>query len=150
MIIHQEEHIDSKLHCGIISKEYFLLTREFYIEGQHRNTCLNEKISIDVNGEVKNCPSMIDSYGNIMNDNLMKILNNESFRKHWNITKDQIHVCKDCEFIYVCTDFRAYVEEPSDIYSKPLKCGYNPYEGRWDEWNKDSKKRDILANYNLI
>lgn len=25
------------------------------------------------------------------------------------------------------------IEKPNDNYSKPLKCGYNPYIGKWSE-----------------
>jgi len=31
----------------------------------------------------------------------------------------------------ILSDKRAYLTEPENIYSKPLKCGYNPYTGEW-------------------
>ena len=49
-----------------------------------------------------------------------------------NIKKDQISVCKDCEFRYVCTDCRAYTQNSGDQYSKPLKCNYDPYTATWN------------------
>ncbi|MDR2057516.1 MAG: hypothetical protein LBP83_04405, partial [Dysgonamonadaceae bacterium] len=39
--------------------------------------------------------------------------------------------CKDCEFRYICTDCRAYLQDSNDIYSQPAKCNYNPYIAKW-------------------
>jgi len=41
--------------------------------------------------------------------------------------KDKIDVCKDCEYRYACLDCRCF-RMNEDIYSKPKKCKYNPYE----------------------
>ena len=116
--------------CGIISPEYFTTSILAYAESTKFNSCLNRKISIDSNGNIKNCPSMTESFGNINDTTLAEAIEKPGFKKYWNINKDKIHVCKDCEFRYVCTDCRAYVEDPEDIYSKPLKCGYNPIHRR--------------------
>ena len=70
---------------------------------------------------------MDKSFGNIRTDKLIDILNIKAFKKVWNINKDKIEVCRDCEFRYICTDCRAIRENKSDIYSKPLNCSYNPY-----------------------
>ncbi|WP_066439517.1 hypothetical protein [Chryseobacterium sp. CCH4-E10] len=50
-----------------------------------------------------------------------------NFKKYRNLTKDQIEVCKDCEFLYICTDCRAYSErshtnEEGLDTSKPLNA----------------------------
>ena len=47
------------------------------------------------------------------------------------INKDLIDVCKDCEFRYICTDCRAYIQDKNNIYSKPAKCNYDPYNAEW-------------------
>lgn len=62
---------------------------------------------------------------------------------------DQIHICKDCEFRHICTDCRAYIEDPDDIYSKPLKCGYNPYTGEWAEWSTNPLKQKAIQYYGM-
>ena len=98
---------------------------------QKHNTCLNRKISIDVNGEIKNCPSMIKSYGNIKDATLTKAMEKSGFKDVWFIHKNQIEVCKDCEFRHICTDCRAYLKNPENIYSQPEKCNYNPYIAKW-------------------
>lgn len=139
----------SALHCGEISQEFFAINIEAYTESLHHNSCLHQKISIDINGEIKNCPSMIESFGNIQNTELLEALNKEGFKKNWNIIKDKIHVCKDCEYRHICTDCRAYIEDPEDILSKPLKCGYNPYTGKWGEWGTNPLKQKSIDFYGV-
>lgn len=143
------ENIINKLNCGNINKEYFSLTIEHFTEAQHHNTCLNRKISIDVDGNIKNCPSMKENFGNIKDTTLEEALNKVNFKKYWNIKKDDIVVCKNCEFRYICTDCRAYIEDPKDIYSKPLKCGYNPYTTEWEEWSSNPLKQKIIEFYGM-
>lgn len=148
-IIFIQENINSKSHCGSISPHFFSSNIFHFTEAQNYNTCLNRKISIDIDGSIKNCPSMPQSYGNIKDTTLEEALKHPDFKKHWNINKDKIHVCKDCEFRYICTDCRAYVEDPEDIYSKPLKCGYNPYTGEWSEWSTNPLKQNAIQYYSM-
>jgi len=122
---------------------------ESFTEAQHHNTCLNRKISIDSEGNIKNCPSMKESYGNIRDTTLQEALEKPGFKKYWNINKDQVEVCKDCEFRYICTDCRAYLEAPENIYSKPLKCGYNPYTCEWEEWSTNPLKQKAIEYYGM-
>lgn len=141
--------IDLCKSCGAISKKHFTLHLETFQEAFHHNSCLNQKISIDVNGEIKNCPSMEKSFGNISSTSLKEIALSDEFRKLWNINKDQINTCKDCEFRYVCSDCRAFLEVPEDIFSKPLKCGYDPYTNEWEEWSSNPLKEQAINYYKL-
>jgi SPASM domain peptide maturase of grasp-with-spasm system len=145
--IHHE--INAFFHCGIIDSKYFNLNRDKVLESLNHNSCLNRKISIDKDGNIKNCPSMPESFGNIKNTTLQEALSNPTFKKYWNITKDQIEVCKDCEFRHICTDCRAFVEEPNNQFSKPLKCGYNPYTNIWEEWSTNPLKQKSIEYYGL-
>lgn len=136
-------------YCGVIQEKYFTPNLEHYTEALQHNTCLNRKISIDAAGNIKNCPSMKESFGNIRDTTLAEALHKPGFKKYWNITKDQISICKDCEFRYVCTDCRAYLEQPGDMYSKPLKCGYDPYTCTWAEWSNNPLKQTAIQFYDL-
>lgn len=143
------EPLLSHRQCGCISIEQFSNNFETYFESQHHNTCLNRKISIDVDGNIKNCPSMSKSYGNIRDTKLIDVVNNPEFQKVWHIKKDEITKCKDCEFRHVCTDCRAYLENPDDQYSAPLKCGYNPYTCEWEEWSTNPLKQKAIEFYGM-
>ena len=151
-IIYTKAKIESKKCCGVISPEYFISNIKLFTEAQHFNSCLHKKISIDKDGNIKNCPSMPQSYGNIKDTTLEEALKHKDFKQYWNITKDEIEVCKECEFRYICTDCRAYTERTQtnkdqlDV-SKPLKCGYDPYTGEWEEWSTNPLKQKAIQYY---
>ena len=133
--------IQSEKSCGVIDKGLFSIHLKTFAEAQKHNTCLNGKISIDKRGMIRNCPSMPTSFGSIDSSSLVEALQEKQFKKYWNINKDQINVCKDCEFRYICTDCRAYTTDPENDLSKPLKCGYDPYTGQWAEQSQHPLKK---------
>ncbi len=118
--------------CGEVHPLHFINNLPFFTESQHHNTCLNRKICIDANGNIKNCPAMAKSFGNIKDTTLEEAINKPGFKDLWYICKDQIDVCKDCEFRYMCTDCRCFIKDPGNIYSQPAKCTYNPYICLWE------------------
>jgi len=134
-ITYTDKDFTNHKYCGIVDSSYFTLGLPHYTESLHHNTCLNRKIAIDAEGNIKNCTSMKESFGNIKDTTLEEAINKPGFKKYWNIKKDEITKCKDCEFRHVCTDCRAYLDNPDDCYSAPLKCGYNPYICEWEEWS---------------
>lgn len=134
--------------CGIIKKENFAVNIQSVSESRSYNSCLNQKIGIDVNGNIKNCPSSTKSYGNVCEIRLEDVITDE-FRKLWYLKKDDINICRNCEFRYVCTDCRMYLEDPDDIKSKPLKCGYDPYTCTWSEWSNNPLKEKTIKYYGI-
>jgi SPASM domain peptide maturase of grasp-with-spasm system len=122
------DNVNDHTFCGVIDPVYFTINEPFFTESIEHNTCLNRKIGIDVNGEIKNCPSMDKSYGNIKDSNIKDILNIAEYRRFWFITKDQIDVCKVCEFRRMCPDCRVYA---AGSYGKPSKCNYDPFTCTW-------------------
>jgi len=140
---------DLHFYCGKFSKNNLILNSSFIDESLKANSCLNKKVAIDLNGNIKNCPSMPTSYGNIKTTDLETALEHKRFKRYWDINKDQIYTCKDCEFRYVCIDCRAYTENPEDEYSKPLKCGYNPYTNIWEEWSTNPLKQKTIEHYGI-
>lgn len=141
--------ISSSMHCGVVHAAYFTVNEAHYRESHMHNSCLYRKISIDTEGNIKNCPSMKESFGNIKDTSLAEALQQPGFRQYWDITKNQVMVCRDCEFRHICTDCRAYREDPEDQYSKPLKCGYDPYTGTWEEWSRHPLKQQAIAFYGM-
>lgn len=137
--------------CGKVDLKYFNTNLPKILEAINHNSCLHKKIGIDIEGNIKNCPLMPEVYGNIYNSSLEEALRQPGFKKYWNMTKDHIEVCKDCEFRYVCTDCRAYTERTHTDQgldsSKPLKCGYDPYTGKWEEWSKNPLKQKAMQFY---
>lgn len=135
--------------CGVVDPNYFANNIEHITESHQHNTCLNRKLAIDKEGNIKNCLGMCGSHGNIKHDKIQDVIKNKDFQKLWYIKKDEITKCKDCEFRHICTDCRAFVDDPKDIYSAPLKCGYDPYTNQWEEWSTLPFKQNAIEFYSL-
>ncbi|MEI7597122.1 MAG: grasp-with-spasm system SPASM domain peptide maturase [Bacteroidota bacterium] len=131
-IVYTTKKIDSPSCCGVIDPSSFTMNKKLFLENFNFNSCLNRKLSIDSNGNIKNCPALQFDYGNINNFDIAEIINKREFQELWHINKDKIETCKDCEFRYVCVDCRAIIENPSNIYSKPKNCKYDPYNAKWN------------------
>lgn len=59
-------------NCGIVDSKYFNNVNKYKIfESLNHNSCLHKKISVTQNGEIKNCPSIPDSFGNIRDTTLV-------------------------------------------------------------------------------
>jgi SPASM domain peptide maturase of grasp-with-spasm system len=101
------------------------------------------------NGDIKNCPSIKNVYGNLNNTELSEVILNQDFMKLWYLNKDSVNKCKDCEFRYFCYDCRAYLQDPEDIYSKPLKCGYDPHTNKWEEWSTNPLSKKGIEYYGM-
>ncbi|WP_349664876.1 grasp-with-spasm system SPASM domain peptide maturase [Cellulophaga lytica] len=148
-IYYSKNNIENEKACGIIDSSFFAANIKNFTESLKFNSCLNCKLSIDKSGFIRNCPSMAQDFGNVKDVLLEEAFIHKDFKKYWNINKDQIDVCKDCEFRYVCTDCRAYIENPKDDYSKPLKCGYDPYTSKWYDWSTNPLKEKAIEYYGM-
>ena len=126
------EAIDGPRCCGKIHPGQLAVNLDTFVEAKRFNSCLNRKLSIDARGEIRNCPSLPRSFGNVREVSLHSALAHRDFPALWSINKDQIAVCKDCELRYVCTDCRAYLLDGADLYSKPSTCTYDPYTATWN------------------
>lgn len=142
LVRYTRERITSDLSCGKIELGSINApSMPVFTETKNHNGCLNGKISIDKDGLVKNCPSFCRAYGKFGSVTLASVVEDAGFRNAWDIKKDQISVCKDCQFRYACTDCRAHVQVSGDLFSKPSRCGYDPYN---DVWNTSPTDGQLL------
>lgn len=130
-VLYIKRTVDSTEHCGVINASFFDITPDMFMESIQYNSCLNRKISIDIKGEICNCPSMQKRYGHISSASFLDAIGTNEFNVPGKIRKDDIQICKHCEFRYICTDCRAFIENPLDILSKPAKCAYDPFLAKW-------------------
>ncbi|MCX2575957.1 grasp-with-spasm system SPASM domain peptide maturase [Pedobacter sandarakinus] len=107
----------------------FHVNIELFTESKYHNPYLNGKIYIDENGFIKNCFTHNQSFGNIHEHLIKDVITNE-FKILWNVSKDKIAVCRDCEYRFMCVDNRTPVFD-SDDYKHLTECNYDPYEGKW-------------------
>ena len=148
-ILFLDQNLSSEKCCGVISLNYMVTNQSLYFESNQYNSCLNKKISIDKNGQLCNCPSMKLKFGHFRDEKFTHLLNQENFVKFWRIKKSEISKCKICEYRHCCSDCRAYLDEPSNDLSAPLKCGYDPFTGKWENWNSNSSKKQAIEIYAL-
>lgn len=158
-IILTKEMFIGSVQCGVVNPSYFVCNKDMFFESNNFNTCLNRKVCIDSAGNIKNCPSCSESFGNINDTTLEEALKHPNFKKYWNITKGQVDVCKDCEFRHMCTDCRVFIKDTENIYSQPAKCAYNPYIARWkgeegyvpvEECGSYTRETGFLPNHKRI
>ena len=77
--IKQELKINS---CGKVDLKYFNTNLPKVLEAINHNSCLHKKIAIDIDGNIKNCPSMPQSFGNIKDATLEEALAHKDFKKY--------------------------------------------------------------------
>lgn len=107
-----------------------------YVSG---HSCLMGKIVITDCGDILPCIfSRNIKLGNVLDDSLTKILDRPELNAIWASTKDDVLVCQDCEYRYVCFDCRrsSFEEMGTQDLTKYLsapypRCTYNPYTGEW-------------------
>lgn len=113
----------------LITKKSFSLPLNYKLFERisHGHNCFGRRLYIATNLDVYPCVmERRISHGSLRNNSLKNILNSNIFE----MTKDHINVCKDCEFRYCCHDCRPD-SLSNDVYAKPWYCTYNPYSGEW-------------------
>lgn len=117
----------------ISSEECFLgITEERLVKAISGNVCWQGKINITYNGFITPC-IMWDKYDtryNVRDSSLDDVLTNYLFPEFWSVSKDNINICKNCEFRYICRDCRPIAQSLKDRGSN---CKYNPYTGKWEK-----------------
>ena len=80
-----------------------------------------------------------ETIGNIKTSSIEELKKNTL--KKWIITKDFIHICKDCEYRYCCHDCRPLaMGVENSLFSKNPRCCYDPYKGEWQNIKKVTKE----------
>ncbi len=132
---------------GLMLKPSFTTSKESLERNFEGNSCLTGKITITDNGDVLPCIfSRSVIMGNVLKKGSLKNVLETNVDEVWGITKDDVLVCQDCEYRYVCHDCRPMAEGASGgrgtYKTSPFpRCTYNPYEGEWGGgvWKLDEK-----------
>lgn len=130
------EVFDKNYTNKIIGPNFKGVSKEEYLRNYSGNSCWQGKINITCDGYVSPCimgSDFIDKDFNIKISSLDDILNNYLKPRFWNLSKDYIEVCRDCEYRYICKDCRPIAAGKSNFYKRSSKCKYNPYERKWED-----------------
>ncbi len=111
---------------------YFRVNMTLFNESLGYNSFFNRKLIIDEKDNIKRTLDQKDTkiFGNITSTKIKEIINDEGFRKYWNVNKDSIKTCKDCEFRHMCVDTRTPIHENQEWHYEK-KCSYDPYTNTW-------------------
>jgi radical SAM protein with 4Fe4S-binding SPASM domain len=143
--LNQAEKINL-IKYGLKLNPNFNASKEIISHNQSRHPCLYGKIAITEFGDVLPCIFTRNHIlGNYLDTNsIQPILNPPELLQLWHTTKDNVYVCRDCEYRYVCFDCRPLAEAAaagySDLKTSPYpRCTYNPYTGNWGDgvWKVD-------------
>lgn len=122
---------EEKIETDIFTP-YLSVNIGIYTEALLKNVYFNGKIYIESKGNIKNGIETKEILGNFFkiknSQHLIKKIKNS---KLWGICKDQIDVCKDCEFRYMCIDNRVPQERNNGSFYYKSECSYNPYISKW-------------------
>ena len=112
-----------------------VLNIDTFSEGQSYNTYFNRKLYISATGDIKNSIEDTVVHGNIKDiesyNSFRTITEKQQFQKNGDIKKDDISVCKDCEFRYMCIDNRIPQPSATGGWYFEKECAYNPYIAKW-------------------
>lgn len=144
----------SLLKNGIMMAPNFYINKETLSKNLHNNSCLSGKIAITDNGDILPCVFSRDQIvGNVLNKPLSQIIEEVKLDNVWKNTKDDVLICKDCEFRYCCTDCRPSSlganQNTGEYLTAPYpKCAYNPFEGKWGKgyWKLNLEEKPIYIN----
>lgn len=103
-------------------KEWLSLCGYKYAFNKVYNSCWGKKLSIDSNGDIKPCLWSNIVLGNIMNNKLSDVIVSKKLQSVWQITKDLIEPCNECELRYYCGDCRVFNSRQTNSNKHQIKC----------------------------
>lgn len=113
-----------------IKLERFSTNIELFSEAQAYNLGLNRKVCINKEGEIKNYLTHKSSFGNIMNTDVKNVIESKEFIKKWDVSNDDIEICKDCQYRYTCVSNSDIIEIKGKYYKEEI-CGFDPFTNNW-------------------
>jgi radical SAM protein with 4Fe4S-binding SPASM domain len=118
----------------LLKPEFSKITKGQFLKCLYGHGCWRGNLSVNPNGDITPCiMEREEVVGNIKEMPLDEILNGKRIQKYWGLSKDEVEVCRDCEFRYGCFDCRPNARgQTGSLYKRGEDCAYNPYTGKWD------------------
>lgn len=110
---------DSFFHQDYKEDEYIIYV-DFFSESINHNPYYNKKVCIDKNGNIKNCLSHKNSFGNIKHDSLKEIIQTKDFQDLWFASNDKIEEFKDSPFRYIMFNSHKLRKNENGLYNVVL------------------------------
>lgn len=116
----------------LVNPAYFSNNMSFFTESQKHNTFLNRKLAINKDGDILNYLGYQNTFGNVKVCDIEPIISTPEFQKLWFVNKEQMDICKDCEFRHICVDSREPLQRNDETWYFQQECNYNPYICKWN------------------
>jgi radical SAM protein with 4Fe4S-binding SPASM domain len=115
-----------------INESNMILDFFSFFYNHYFNPCWGNKLGIDVDGTIRPCLWSQETPGNILEKDIRDLILDGEFDKYWELKKDDIKICKECEYRYACSDCRVEAVRQGGLFdSKTAGCKYDPVEGVW-------------------
>ena len=108
---------------------HFYTTISLFYENNKHNAFYNRTIFIQ-NGNICNYAWNYKKVMKFLDYDLSKIELDSYFTQLWDVSKNNIVVCKDCEYRNICIDNRIPIIQETHICFE-VECPYNPYIAKW-------------------
>lgn len=98
----------------------FIINPTYFYEAQTHNASLNQKVSIDEYGNIKNYLGHKKDFGNVNSVRIKDVIEDDDYTKNWKIPNEKIEKCRECQYRFFCLNF-------SEVYEKDKKIFKNKY-----------------------
>jgi radical SAM protein with 4Fe4S-binding SPASM domain len=106
----------------------------FLAKAFHGNSCWFGKAAVTSSGDVLPCVmARGDVCGSVAESSLASVIEGGPLRRLWDLSRDRIETCRDCEYRYVCRDCRVLARAGGRPLHARGACAYDPYRGEWLE-----------------
>lgn len=117
-----------KRYCKKSSSDVlpYYFNRDVFFQRCQGHSCLDGQLTVTLSGDIIPCPYLRDEImGNVNNESMKILFGGRFYEKYWDLTKDKVEICRDCEYRYVCFDCK--------LFRSDLFCKYNPTKGIWEK-----------------
>jgi len=108
--------------------------QEFF-KRQTSSFCLNGNIAVAADGSILPCPFWPKALGNIHSEhNLLHVFRMGIINQYWEMNKDTVPGCSNCENRYACVDCGLLEWAARESLPEQRRfCGYHPELGEWSD-----------------
>jgi len=133
-IIKKEKNSHACTVIATVDGNFHRIDQTFYAFNKKHNSCWGQKIAFTSDGKVKPCIyseiSVMDFRSGIDSIDIDSVV--EKLKEFWNISKNSVEKCKDCELRHICFDCREIARKQSgNLFASNPLCKYDPYTGIW-------------------
>ncbi len=126
----------------VANKTRFVINLPYYLEAKNFNYQVHKNLIFDSYGNIRfhsNSPITKFHINSITNRKELQLLYKSGIYKNsLKAKKDDIDICKHCEFRYMCVDSRLPIKRNENEWYFDSECNYNPYIAKWQ--NEDGYK----------